>query len=337
MGPGAIGFHTIRPVPRSYSKLDFEGLMEPLAKSRLQTKEASQPTSFGQSRLFRKIEPYLYLAPASIFILFVFIYPIIQIIRMSLLEKTATGAQVFSFANYRLVFEDPVFWASMENNFKLLLSVPIMTALALFIALLLFDRVVGWRIYRSILFVPYILAVPVVATTFVYLLGLNGILNHLLRLVGLGFFAQDWLGSATWVIPSIGVVIIYRELGFGLVLFLARLMSLDKEILEAAEMDGANWWQVHYYVTIPQLTSVIQFYVVVELITMLSWVFAYVYTMTGGGPGFASTIMEFYIWKHAFAFRSPGIASALAVILLLTTTIFIFLQLRLRRQPLEVS
>lgn len=311
--------------------------MEPLANSQLQIKETSKRTPIGQSRLFHKIEPYLYLAPAGIFILLVFAYPIFQIIRMSLLEKTAEGTQIFGLANYRLVFEDPVFWASMENNFKLLLSVPVMTLLALFIALLLFDRVRGWQIYRSILFMPYILAVPVVATTFVYLLGLNGIFNHLLRLAGLGFFAQDWLGSATWVIPSIGVVIIYREMGFGLVLFLARLMSLDKEILEAAAMDGANWWQVHFYVTVPQLMSVIQFYVVVELITMLSWVFAYVYTMTGGGPGFASTIMEFYIWKHAFAFRSPGIASALAVILLLTTTIFIFLQLRLRRRPLEAS
>jgi ABC-type sugar transport system permease subunit len=310
--------------------------MEPIANSQLQVKPASRRTPFNQSRFFQGIEPYLYLAPASIFILFVFVYPIIQIVRMSLLEKTAAGTQIFSLANYRLVFEDPVFWASMENNGKLLLSVPVMTVLALFIALLLFDRVHGWQIYRSILFMPYILAVPVVATTFVYLLGLNGIFNHLLRLVGLGFFAHDWLGSATWVIPSIGVVIIYREMGFGLVLFLARLMSLDTEILEAAEMDGANWWQVHYYVTIPQLSSVIQFYVVVELITMLSWVFAYVYTMTGGGPGFASTIMEFYIWKHAFAFRSPGIASALAVILLLATTAFIFLQLRLRRRPLEV-
>jgi ABC-type sugar transport system permease subunit len=311
--------------------------MQPLAKSQLQVKETSKRTPFGQTRFFRTVEPYLYLAPASIFLLLVFIYPIIQIIRMSVLEKTAEGTQILSLANYRLVFEDPVFWASMENNFKLLLSVPVMTVLALFIALLLFDRVRGWQFYRSILFMPYILAVPVVATTFVYLLGLNGIFNHLLRLAGLGFFAQDWLGSAAWVIPAIGVVIIYREMGFGLVLFLARLMSLDKEILEAAEMDGANWWQVHVYVTVPQLMSVIQFYVVVELITMLSWVFAYVYTMTGGGPGFASTIMEFYIWKHAFAFRSPGIASALAVILLLTTTIFIFLQLRMRRRPLEVS
>jgi ABC-type sugar transport system permease subunit len=223
----------------------------------------------------------------------------------------------------------------VANNGKLLFSVPIMTLLALFLAIVLFERVRGWMVYRGIVFMPYILAIPVVGTTFVYLLGLNGILNTLLRGIGLSVLAQDWIGSANWVIPSIAAVIIYRELGFGVVLFLARLMSLDKEILEASEIDGANWWQKHAYITLPQMSGVIEFFVVVELITMLSWVFAYVYTMTGGGPGFASTVMEFYIWKHAFAFRSPGIASALAVVLLGATTILIILQLRLRRTALE--
>lgn len=283
----------------------------------------------------RALGPYLYLAPATAFLLLVFAYPIVQIVRLSLQQRTAEGPGTLGLTNYRLVFDDPVFWQAAINNGRLLFSVPVMTALALAVAVLLFERVRGWRVYRAIVFLPYILAVPVVATTFVYLLGLNGIFNALLRGIGLGWAAQDWLGSANWVIPSIGVVIVYRELGFGVVLFLARLMSLDQEILEAAEIDGANWWQVHTRVTIPQMAAVIEFFVVVELITMLSWVFAYVYTMTGGGPGFASTIMEFYIWKHAFAFRSPGIASALAVVLLASTIGFIALQLRLRRQPLE--
>jgi len=284
---------------------------------------------------FRKIEPYLYLAPATILIILVFIYPIIQIIQSSLLENTASGIKTVGFTNYRLVSEDPVFWTALGNNGKLLFSVPFMTVLALIIAILLFEHVRGWLVYRGLIFLPYILAIPVVGTTFVYLLGLNGIVNTILESVGLKFLTQDWLGSATWVIPSISMVIIYREMGFGVVLFLARLMSLEQEILEAAEIDGANWWQKHIFVTLPQLAGVLEFFVVVELITMLSWVFAYVFTMTGGGPGFASTVMEFYIWKHAFAFRSPGIASALAVVLLATTTLLIVLQLRLRRKALE--
>jgi ABC-type sugar transport system permease subunit len=283
----------------------------------------------------RLLEPYLYLAPASILIVLVFVYPIIKIFHTSLLQNTASGIKTIGMTNYRLVFDDPVFWQALGNNGKLLFSVPIMTVLSLLIAILLFEHVRGWMFYRGVIFMPYILAIPVVGMTFVYLLGLNGIVNTLLKTVGLTFLIQDWIGSARWVIPSISVVIIYREMGFGVVLFLARLMSLEKEILEAAEIDGANWGQKHFYVTLPQMSGVIEFFIVVELITMLSWVFAYVFTMTGGGPGFASTVMEFYIWKHAFAFRSPGIASALAVILLLVTTVLIILQLRLRRRSLE--
>src|SRR5512147_2829409 len=289
----------------------------------------------AHNRLSRVIEPYLYLIPAAVLIILVFVYPIIWILQSSLLQNNPDGTKGFGFTNYSLVFHDPVFFQVVSNNGKLLFSVPIMTLLALFLAIVLFERVRGWMVYRGIVFMPYILAIPVVGTTFVYLLGLNGILNTLLRGMGLGALAQDWIGSAYWVLPSISVVIIYRELGFGVVLFLARLMSLDKEILEAAEIDGANWWQKHAYITLPQMAGVIEFFVVVELITMLSWVFAYVYTMTGGGPGFASSVMEFYIWKHAFAFRSPGIASALAVVLLGVTTILIVLQLRSRRRVLE--
>jgi ABC-type sugar transport system permease subunit len=294
-----------------------------------------KPTRGPRRHFARTIEPYLYLIPAAVLILLVFIYPMIWIIQNSLMQINADGTRSFGFNNYRLVFDDPVFYQVIANNGKLLLSVPIMTLLALFLAIILFERVRGWMLYRGIVFMPYILAIPVVGTTFVYLLGLNGILNTLLRGLGLGILAQDWIGSAKWVIPSIAGVIIYRELGFGVVLFLARLMSLDKETLEAAEIDGANWFQKHAYVTLPQMAGVIEFFVVVELITMLSWVFAYVYTMTGGGPGFASTVMEFYIWKHAFAFRSPGIASALAVVLLGVTTVLIVLQLRTRRRALE--
>jgi len=294
-----------------------------------------KPASTFPDRLSRSIEPYLYLAPAAILIILVFIYPIIWILANSLWQNNADGTKGLGLTNYRLVFQDPVFFQVVANNGKLLFSVPIMTLIALFLAIVLFERVRGWMAYRGIVFMPYILAIPVVGTTFIYLLGLNGVFNTLLRDVGLNALAQDWIGSAEWVIPSIAAVIIYRELGFGVVLFLARLMSLDKEILEAAEIDGANWWQKHAYITLPQMSGVIEFFVVVELITMLSWVFAYVYTMTGGGPGFASTVMEFYIWKHAFAFRSPGIASALAVVLLAATTILIVIQLRLRRSSLE--
>lgn len=126
-------------------------------------------------------------------------------------------------------------------------------------------------------------------------------------------------------------VIIWRELGFGTILFLARLMSVPEELFEAARLDGANWLQVHWHITIPQLRRVIEFYVIIEVINMMSGVFNYVYVMTSGGPGFSSQVLELYIWNNAFAFRQDGLASAAAVVLLGVTLVFIFLQFYARR------
>ena len=289
----------------------------------------------GRSARYGRWEPYLYLLPAVAFLLVTFIYPILQILRLSLMKTSPSSLPSISLDFYKLVLSDRIFWRSAANNGELMLSVPLMTVVGLVIAILLFERVRGWKIYRSAIFLPYILAIPTVATTFVYLLGREGIVNSLLAAGGLGFLAQDWLGSQALVIPSISLLIIYRELGFGVVLFLAKLMSLDKEILEAAEIDGANWWQKHLYVTLPQMAFVIEFFIVVEVITMLSWVFAYVYSSTQGGPGYASHVMEFYLWKHGFYYRSPEMAAATAVILLAVTTTLIVIQMRFRRFSLE--
>ena len=274
--------------------------------------------------------PYLLVAPAVVIILIVFAYPVVRIVIDSFLSPTAQRGVSVGFANYVSVISDPVFWQAARNNVFLLLGVPVLAALALLLAVILFDRIRGWRIYRTLVFTPYILAVPVIGTTFVYLYGYNGIVNTLLRGVGAGGAAQDWLGSPTLVTPAILSVIIYREVGFGVMLFLARMASIREELYEAAMLDGAGWWARLRHITIPQLRTVIGFFVVIELITMLSWVFAYVYSMTGGGPGFASSVLELYIWKNAFAYRAIGIASAVAVLLLVATSALIVVQLLVR-------
>jgi ABC-type sugar transport system permease subunit len=179
------------------------------------------------------------------------------------------------------------------------------------------------------------LAIPVLGTTFVYLLSLDGALNTVLRDIGLGVLAQDWLGSPSWVVPSLAGVIIYHELGFGVVLFLARLLSLPEEVDQAARIDGCSWWQLRTRITLPQMKSVIIAFVTLELITMLSWVFAYVYSMTRGGPNFASYVLEFYIYDNAFTFRAPSFAAAAAILLLAATTVLIAIQVR--RTRIEVN
>lgn len=302
--------------------------------------EASALRSAGRAKKGRRrafLTPYLYLAPAAAFLGLVFVYPFVEIVRTSFLVPSATGTPTIGATNYTFLLGDQVFRQAVMHNLILLLAVPIMTVLALLFALLLFDQIRGWKVYRTLIFTPYILAVPVVGTTFIYLYSTDGIVNNILRSTGVGFVAQDWLGDPKFVLPSIMSVIIYRELGFGVVLFLARMMSLPNELLEAAKLDGATWYRMHRHVTIPQMRSVIEFFVVVEIMTMLSWVFAYVYTMTGGGPGFASVILEFYIWQNAFEFQSPAIASALAVLLLVAVSGLIFLQHRLRRRSENVG
>ena len=287
-------------------------------------------TSASARRRRPDLTPYLLVAPAVALIVLIYGYPIVRIFIDSFLSPTKTGAKTVGVANYGFAVNDPVFWKSAGNNVFLLAGVPLMTVLALLFAVVLFDQIRGWRVYRTLVFTPYIMAVPVIGATFVYLYGFNGIVNTLLRDIGLGGGAQDWLGNPTLVMPSILSVVIYRELGFGVMLFLARMASIRLELYEAAEIDGAGWWARLRYVTIPQLRSVIGFFVVIELITMLSWVFAYVYSMTGGGPGFASSVLELYIWKNAFAYRAIGIASAVAVLLLVATSVLIVVQLLVR-------
>jgi ABC-type sugar transport system permease subunit len=103
--------------------------------------------------------------------------------------------------------------------------------------------------------------------------------------------------------------------------------------VEAARLDGASWWQLQTQVQIPQLRSTIEFFVVTEAITVLSWVFTYVYVVTGGGPANASSVLEFYIWRNGFAQGSVGPANAAAVVVLALAAVLIAIYLRLRRSP----
>ena len=110
------------------------------------------PKPGARNRFSRRIEPYLYLLPAAVLILLVFIYPIVWIIQNSLIQINPDGTKGFGVNNYRLVFDDPVFYQVVSNNGKLLLTVPILTLLALFLAIILFERVQGWKMYRGIVF-----------------------------------------------------------------------------------------------------------------------------------------------------------------------------------------
>ena len=281
--------------------------------------------------------PYLYVAPAVALLCLVFAYPVVRVVDFSTrLIRGVSGPYVGSL-NYRLVWEDSTFHDALKHSALLLLAVPVLTTLSIFFAVLLYERTRGWRVYRTVLFLPYILAVPIVGIVASYIFALNGALNSILRAAHLNGLALDWLGSERLSLLTVGMVIVWRELGFGIVLFLARLLSMNEDQLEAARIDGANWWARLRYVILPELRGTIEFYVVVASITMIAWVFAYVYTITSGGPGTSSTVLELYIYNQGLRNSLPGMASAVAVVLLAVTIVSITLLLVVRARARQAE
>jgi len=276
--------------------------------------------------------PYVFVLPMLGALVLVFFYPLVTVVRDSFYGGSIGQLTYVGNANYINLAHDPIFIHAFVNNLKLLLTVPVTTVIALAAALLLFENIRGWRIYRVVLFLPYIIPATVVGLSFSYLLQGNGILNTMLRKLHLDFAVFDWIGSTSISIYSIGGVIIWAQLGFGVVVLTASLLSLPNEVSEAAVVDGATRWQKHRFVIIPQIRETIQFLMVLEAITALAWVFPYVYTLTKGGPANSSMVLDLYIWQYGFGLGAIGLAAAAAVYLLLLSSILIFIYSRLRRK-----
>jgi len=268
---------------------------------------------------YKKYEPWLYLAPTLLALVLVFAYPVVRLVILSM-QRRSKGEMIFvGLANYRSLFKDDVFLEAVGNNLYLLISVPIMVAVALILAIFLFERIKGWRFYQTTLFLPYLLPIVVVGLIFSYIFQLSGVLNEFLTLIGLERFALDWLGSTKLALPTVMFVVVWKEVGLGVVLFLARLMSVEEELFDAARIDGASWWEMQWYVTIPQLSTVIEFFTVISVITMLSWVFNYVYVMTAGGPGNSTMVTELYVYLQGFRYNQMNLAAATSVLILIVT------------------
>ncbi len=273
----------------------------------------------------RKIEILLYSIPALIVISLVFVYPVIQVFLYSFSRVRPRETIFIGLENYRILFSDATFHISLKNNGLLLLVVPILIILSLFFAILLYEKVWGWKFYRFTLFLPYIIAIPVAGIVLAYIFRWEGLLNNFLQIIGLEHLAIDWLGSPRLVIWTIAMVIIWKELGFGIIILFARMLNINKDLYESANLDGANWFQKHIHITIPEIRGSILFLIIIYIITILSWVFSYVYVMTKGGPNVASMVIEYYIYLNAFTFDNKGLASAGAMVLFVIVLTFILL------------
>jgi ABC-type sugar transport system permease subunit len=261
-------------------------------------------------------QAFLFLLPSLLLVALIFIYPVYSLIRMSLYQSLGALSLYVGFDNYQVVLNDPLFLTSVRNNLVLMACVPIMIVVALVLALLLYEQRNAAPVYRFILFTPYIISITVSGIAFSAMLTKNGALNQLLAAVGLGFLRQDWLGDPKIALLSVGAVIIWRESVLGIVLFVARLLSLSTEPLEAAMVDGASRWRAHWSVTLPQMRGIIGFYAITSVITVAVWTFSYVFVMTNGGPGNATMTADLYIYQNAFAVSQMNLAAAAATIVL---------------------
>ncbi len=280
------------------------------------SREAAKPPRRRRRIGRRQLWSIPYLLPAVGLIGFAFGYPVLKLIDYSFQTRPNVPGSIRTTANFKLSVEDPGFPDAVQHNLTLLAAVPILVVIALLLAVLLFNSGRASHVYRSALFIPYVLSIPVVGVTFGALYSLNGAANESLRGVGLSALAQDWLGDPTYALWAVLTVIVWKEFGLGVLLFSARMSSIDPDLYDAARVDGARWWSMHRFVTLPALKQVIGIFVVIEAITMLSWVFGYIYTMTKGGPGGATVVIEYLIWTQGFAASNLGLASATAVILL---------------------
>ncbi|MBC8389759.1 MAG: sugar ABC transporter permease [Actinobacteria bacterium] len=285
---------------------------------------------------FKNYSPFLYILPSLVFLAFIFIYPVIQNFQRSFF-RFAGGKSIFlGFDNYKYLFlKDTITHKAVLHNFQLLMVIPILLVLAIFFAVLISERIRFAKVYQTLLFIPFIISIVVVGVVFSRLLRLDGIINFILNNIGLGILAKDWLGRPQYAIYAVMFVIIWKELPFGIILFLAGINNINKDIIEAAKIDGANWFQTLIHVTIPQLKNIINFYVVYNVMVVFAWVFTYVFVLTNGGPANSTTILELQIYNLAFKKNLMGMASALSILLFLLIFVFIYLRFRLQRGALE--
>ena len=217
--------------------------------------------------------------------------------------------------NYRALWADPIFWKALTNTFYYaLMALPASMMVSLGLALLLNADIRGQAIYRTIIFLPSL--VPTVASAMLWLWLFNaklGLINNLLGKVGIE--GPGWLTTPEWALPALAFMSLWG-VGHTVVIYLAGLQDVPRELYEAAEIDGAKSWKRLWHITLPMLSPVIFFNLVMALIGTMQ-VFSVPYIMTGGGPTRSTYFFTMYLYDNAFTYLKMGYASAMAWVQLL--------------------
>ena len=270
----------------------------------------------------RRYAGYFFLAPAFIYLILFSIYPTIYAINVSLrqyiLSKPYLGMKWVGLQNFQRVLTDPQFHYSMKATFYFAsVSVVVELMLGMGIALLLYQKIKGIGIIRTLAIIPMMIAPVVVGLSWKYMLSFNtGIINYFIR--QLGIHPPNWLGSASAVIPALIVTDVWQWTPLFVLLLLAGLQSMPKEPFEAACVDGASRWQSFIHLTLHFLKPFILISVLLRMMDTLR-TFDVPFVMTSGGPGRVSEIMSLYAYRQAFSYYyvSKGIAAGLIILIII--------------------
>jgi ABC-type sugar transport system permease subunit len=257
--------------------------------------------------------------------------PIGQTVYHSFTDWDGSTSTWVGGASYSHLVHNPEFVRVLENNAMLVLAIPVAIAFPLAIAFLIHSKIRGWRFFRSVFFLPTAVSWVVIGFIAVRFFADDGILQHLLNDVGLGFLHPNMLSHERSALIAVMITFIWSMFGTNLIIFLAGMATIDQEIYDAARVDGAGSFTVMAKITIPLLKRFIQFAFIVTLITAFTALFSLIFVMTGGGPGYGTTTLEFFIYEQAFQSGDFGLASTAGVILFCAVAVVGLLQLRILR------
>jgi raffinose/stachyose/melibiose transport system permease protein len=264
---------------------------------------------------------YLYVAPAFILYAAFNLLPLFQGINISFYNWDGiTPGTWVGLDNYTEFFTDPTILAGYTHVLILMIFYAFLPiVIGLFLAALISRiRIRGLTVFRILLFLPLVITDVVTAVAWTWVYDINGPISTALRAIGLGRLvpAQGWLGDFNTALPAVGVFGLWGGFGFCLILFLAGVMKIPASLYEAARVDGANAIREFFAVTLPGLRYELQVVLVLSVIGTLD-TFDEIYVMTGGGPGTATSVPAYLVWRRLFQTGQVGSAAALGIVLML--------------------
>jgi multiple sugar transport system permease protein len=238
--------------------------------------------------------------------------------------------------NYSNMLGNGLFWTSVRNTVVFTVgTVPTSAALGLVLAIMLNRRLPGRGLIRSLYFLPMVVSGVAVSLVMVWMFNSdNGIVDAFLQVIGLPRI--EWLSSPSWAMLTVILAVVWGRIGFCMVTYLAALQSINPSLLEAAQIDGAGAWRRFAGVTWPLLNPTTYMLIVLNIVFSLQ-AFDVIYVMTGGGPGFSTTVLIQYIFRSAFTDGRMGYASAVGVFLVVALLVLTMLRNRLSRRTEDLS